>query len=155
WFGAFVVGALIGVATLVRPLGLLYLPAALMIAWPRVRPRAAALLMLVLTALLPPLGWAARNQSVGEGLRVSTVGDVTLLYYVAGYGISEEQGKDWLQDWPLQSKALATKLKNRVEPGEDVISAARRLALEEIQARPTAVARVLLKSQLKLWVAHS
>ena len=59
------------------------------------------------------------------------MGDVTLLYYVAGYSISEEHSEDMVEKWPARSEELADKLETHVGPGEDVIAAATGL-LEEI-----------------------
>src|SRR5437764_777123 len=85
--GSVFAGALLGCATLVRPLGLLYLPAALALCrqpWPT---RWLAMLALATATALPPGLWALRNQAAGEGLRVSTIGDLHLLYQSAAYAI--------------------------------------------------------------------
>jgi hypothetical protein len=148
-------GVFLGLATLVRPLGFLYLPAAAVLLWKREGHRFPAIAVTVLLALAPSALWAWRNQSVGEGFRVSTVGDVNLLYYTAGYAFSEERGEDWLRSWPARVEELSAKLQQRLVPGEDVFLSARRLALDEIQARPVAVARVYAKALVKLAVDHS
>jgi len=142
-------------AGLVRPLGILYIPFLLILVWPRAKPRLVTVAAIIVVAVLPSLLWATRNKIVGEGFRVCTAGDMVLFYHGAGDTISEERGEDWLANWTLQCEELSAKLKQRVQPGEDVISAARRLALEEIRARPLAATRVLMKSQLRLLVAHS
>jgi hypothetical protein len=148
-------GILLGVATLVRPLGLLYIPAALAVAWPRMSSRFLGTAILVVAAGLPPATWALRNQAMGEGFRLTTVGDLNLLYHTAAYAISEERGEDWLQSWPPRVEELTDKLGSRLKPGEDVVAAARRLALDEVRTRPGMVARVQAKSWLKLFFDHS
>lgn len=153
--GFAVAGLLIGAAGLVRPLGLLYLPAALALVWPNARSRLAAGGLVALLAVVPSALWAARNYTVGEGYRVSWVGDATSLFYFASYPISEERGEDWLGAWPRRNQELLARLGQRIEPGDDVFTQARRLAAEEMRARPTAVARVLAKSQVKLYLDHS
>jgi hypothetical protein len=96
-----------------------------------------------------------RNYVAGEGFRVTTVPDVNLLYYSAAYTISEEQGEDWEASWPRRVADLSDKLRKRLEPKEDVSDAVRRLAVEELQARPTMYAMVLVKSAVKLFISHS
>src|SRR5262249_23741031 len=106
-------------------------------------------------AVLPSGLWATRNWAAGNGFRIATVGDLTLLYHMAGYSVSEERGVDWLDNFIPRCEEMYGKPKPRVEPGDDVIAAARSLAVDEIKARPGAAARVLVKSQVKLLVSHS
>lgn len=153
--GFLLAGAILGCAGIVRPLGLAYFPAAAILTWRLPRFRWLAILLLGLTATLPSVFWAFRNQAVGEGLRVTTVGDLKLLYYTAAYTISEERGEDWSQSWPQRVDELTEKLEQEVRPGEDVYGAARRLATEEILARPAAATRVHVKALFKLMMAHS
>jgi hypothetical protein len=148
-------GAAIGLAGLVRPLGLLYLPAALVIGWavwPR-RWRAAAVVVAV--AAVPSLGWAARNAAVGNGFRVSTVGELNLYYYGAGYAVSEARGEDWLTSWPARVDELSARLAARLEPGQDVFALARREAAAELRAHPGVALAVAVKSFIKLLLDHS
>ncbi len=148
-------GVAVGLAGLVRPLGLLYLPAALAIGWKQwLRPwRTAALLVAV--AVLPSAGWAARNAAVGNGFRVSSVGELNLYFYGAGYVVSESRGDDWLDAWPARVDELTARLAARVGPGDDVFAAARREALAELRSRPGLAAVVAVKSFLKLLLDHS
>jgi hypothetical protein len=148
-------GILLALATLVRPLGLLYIPAALAVAWPRLPSKLLGMMILVLAAGLPPALWAFRNQAVGEGLRLTSVGDLNLLYYTAAYSVSEERREDWLESWPNRVQELTDRLSGKLQPGEDMVPAARRLALDEIRTRPRMVARVQGKSWLKLFFDHS
>jgi hypothetical protein len=113
------------------------------------------MMILVLAAGLPPVLWALRNQAVGEGFRLTSVGDLNLLYYTAAYSISEGRDEDWLQSWPNRVQELTDRLSGKLQPGEDVVTAARRLALDEIRSRPGTVARVQTKSWLKLFFDHS
>lgn len=154
-WGLLCVGAILGMATLVRPLGYLYVPAALTLAWPRMRWKSVAAVLLTIAAGLPPALWALRNQAVDEGFRVSTVGDLNLLYYTAAYSISEERHEDWLQSWPARVDRLTNRLGRRLNEGEDVVTAARHLAWDEIQLRPKTVVKVQAKSWLKLFFDHS
>jgi Dolichyl-phosphate-mannose-protein mannosyltransferase len=152
WLGS---GILIGLAGLVRPLALLYEPLLLAVALKQGRLRWTTAAGQLLLILIPSGAWAARNYAVGEGFRVSTVPDVNLLYYSAAYSISEERGEDWGASWPHRIEELSEKLGTRLQPGEDVSSAGRRLALEELEARPRAYASVQAKSAAKLFVDHS
>jgi len=147
-------GLMVGCAALVRPLGLFYVPATLALAI-RSGARKSMLGVIVVAALVQPALWAARNAVVGEGFRTSTAGEVTQLFSFAAYTISEERREDWLATWLTRVDELGTKLEHRLRPGEDVFSAARTLAIEELRARPAATARVLAKSELKLMVDHS
>jgi hypothetical protein len=148
-------GALVGIAGLVRPLGLLYLPAVLLVSLRQTRSRVAAAAWVTLVAVLPSALWAIRNYEAGEGLRVSWCGDATALFHFNGYSISEERGEDWLRAWPKRNQEILARLATRIEPGMDVFSATRRLAWEELCQRPAIVLRVLAKSDVKLYVDHS
>jgi hypothetical protein len=154
-------GALLGLAGLVRPLvGFLFLPANLLLACRgassvSARAKSLSAACLVAGALLPSGAWALRNYYSGEGLRVSPIASLNLLYYAAGYAIAEERREDWVATWPDRVGELADRLGGRIGPGEDVYSAAGALAVDELRGRPTALIRVLVKSQVKLLVAHS
>jgi hypothetical protein len=148
-------GLLLGLAGLVRPLAILYAPLALALAYRRGRGVLQPALLLGCLMVLPSGLWALRNLAAGEGLRVSTVADVNLLYYSAAYAISEERGEDWEESWPARIKELSAKLEERIRPGEDVFLVGRRLALEEMRARPVAVLRVHVKSVAKLFLDQS
>lgn len=148
-------GILLGLATLVRPVGFAFLPAAFVLVWPRVPGRWLALAGITVTALLPAALWASRNHASGAGWRTSTMAEIKLLYYDAAYSISEESGEDWLTSWPQRVNELSTKLGTRLAPGEDVFAAAQTLAIEEITARPVSFARVQAKALTKLAVDHS
>lgn len=148
-------GVMIGLTSLVRPLGLLYLPAAAVLIWPISQRRIRSLIVMIAAAVAPVGLWALRNQSVGEGLRVSTIGDLHLLFQAAAYAISEERGEDWHGSWPERVRELIAKLETRVTAGADVFGECRRLAAEELAQRPLAVARVHAKSMVKLLLDHS
>lgn len=155
WRGWVLSGGLLGFAGLVRPLAAIYLPAATFFAARRADRRWIAVAVVAAAALLPSAAWAVRNAATGNGFRVSTVGHVTLFYYFAGYAISEERGVDWLTTWPERSVELLGRLRERVKPGDDIFSRMKELAVEELKARPGPAAKVLAKSWVKLYVAHS
>ena len=154
--GALLAGSLIGFAGLVRPLvGLLFIPAALTLVSRRSGRRILAAACLIGASVIPSVAWAVRNRAEGEGLRITSNSELTLLYYAASYSISEERGEDWSTTWPTRVEELADRLGRRVLRGEDVYSAARKLAIEEMRARPSAVCRVLMMSEVKLMLDHS
>src|SRR5262245_18635997 len=124
-------GLLLGLTGLVRPLGLFFLPSLLAVGW-RGQRRWLSAACLVAAAVAPSAAWALRNRAAGEGLRVSSVGDVNLLYYVAAHAISEERGDDWFDAWRDRVAELSDRLGMRLRPGEDVYSAGRALAREEL-----------------------
>jgi hypothetical protein len=149
-------GLTIAAAALVRPvLGLFYLPIVLVLGIARAKWTLKSAVVMCVMAVMPVAGWAARNQADGEGFRVSTISDINLLYYHAAFSISEEHHEDWRRAWDARLSQLADKLGSRLHPGDDVMSAARLLAIEELSARPVAAARVLLKSQVKMLIDHS
>jgi 4-amino-4-deoxy-L-arabinose transferase-like glycosyltransferase len=153
--GSLLSGLVVGLNALVRPLGLVYLPAVLAAGWGRQPRRWLAAACLVIVAVVPSVLWAGRNRSMGEGFHVSTVGDLNLLFYSAAYTAAESRHEDWFDTWPNLVKEQEAELAQRLQPGEDVVNAARRLALSEMAARPGIAAKVHAKSQVKLLVDHS
>jgi hypothetical protein len=148
-------GLVIGFTALVRPLGLLYLPTALILGWRTTPQKWRAAGVLVLVAVIPSVAWAVRNASTGNGLRVSTVGELNLYYYGAAYVISEEHGEDWFASWPVRVQELTERLAGKLQPGDDVFTLARKEALAEFRAHPNTTAKVAAKSQVKLGIDHS
>lgn len=155
WTTALGGGLLLGFAGLIRPLGLLYLPFAFAPAIRRKQFSWTAALLQILLCMIPSAAWALRNQSVGDGLRVTTVPEINLYYYTASYSISEERGEDWFKAWPQRTEELSDQLQKQLAPGEDVYAAMSRRAIQEIRNRPGASLRVQTKSSLKLFVDHS
>lgn len=153
--GPVAAGLCVGFAALVRPLGLLYLPTALILTWRSASHRWLAAGLLVLVAVLPSAVWAGRNHAAGHGPRVSTVGELNLYFYGAAYVVSERRGDDWLASWPARVSELEERLAGKLEPGQDVFAAARKEALGEFRAHPGTTAKVLAKSEVKLCVDHS
>jgi hypothetical protein len=154
--GRAVPGLLIGLAALVRPLGLLYLPTALILIWRSAPQRKwPAVGVAVLVAVLPSAAWAVRNANAGHGPRVSTVGELNLYFYGAAYVVSEDRGDDWFASWPQRVDELEQRLAGKLQPGQDVFAAARGEALAEFRSRPTTTAKVLAKSEVKLLIDHS
>ena len=153
--GRAVPGLFIGFTALVRPLGLMYLPTALILGW-RTAPRKwLAAAVAVCVAALPSVVWVVRNAAVGNGPRVSTVGELNLYYYGAAYVESENKGQDWLTSWPDRVRELTQRLEGKLQPGEDVFALARKEAVAEFRANPGATAKVALKSEIKLGIDHS
>ncbi len=148
-------GLCIGFTALVRPLGLLYLPTAIILGWRTASRKWLAAGAMVLAAVVPAAVWAARNASTGNGPRVSTVGEMNLYYYGAAYVISESRGEDWFTSWPARVDQLTARLAGKLEPGADVFALARKEALAELKANPITTAKVAAKSQVKLAIDHS
>lgn len=148
-------GLCIGFAALVRPLGLLYLPSALILGWRATSRKWLAAGVLLVVAVAPSAVWAARNATLGNGARVSTVGELNLYYYGAAYVISEDRGDDWLTSWPVRVDELTQRLAAKLQPGQDIFALARKEALAEFQAHPTTTLKVAAKSEVKLGIDHS
>lgn len=149
-------GFMLGLASLVRPLlGVGYFPAVAALIWDKQQPWIRSLTVVAATALAPIGLWALRNQSVGEGLRLSSGGEIQVLFYYAAYATAEERGEDWHGSWPTRVRELVAKLEERIAPGADVYVECRRLAAEELAARPRAVERMYAKSFVKLLIDHT
>jgi hypothetical protein len=146
---------LMGLSGLIRPLGALYLPTLVINGFGRTRNRLVWTAAVVLLVAAPSLVWALRNRSVGEGLRVSTVGDFNFLFYTVPYAMAEERGADWNAEWFHSVDAVAARLDARVATGDDVFTRVREIALEEMLRRPGAVVRVQAKALVKLAIDHS
>ncbi|MEZ6141162.1 MAG: hypothetical protein R3B84_11385 [Zavarzinella sp.] len=155
WRICFMAGVGFATATLLRPVGLVFLPAILILTWGNWRQNWAKIALIVLIVLAPVAGWTARNSLRGEGLHYSIVGDWNLLFYQAAYTVAEERQWDWRDHWPKIIEEFEEKLRPRLKPQEDVIAASRRLAWEEISQRPKALARAGVKSMGKLLIDHS
>jgi hypothetical protein len=153
--GRAVPGLLIGLAALVRPLGLMYLPTALVLGWYTAPRKWLAAGVLVLVAVVPSVLWAVRNSATGNGVRVSTVGELNLYFYGAAYVISENRGEDWFTSWPARVDELAKRLASKLQPGEDVFVLARKEGLVELTTNPGTTLKVAAKSQVKLGIDHS
>ncbi len=163
WFAArvqsgrmFLVAALIvGLWALVRPFGVfLVLPLAFA-AFARADRRWWTTLGVCVLTALPSVAWSARNLAKGEGFRLCTVGDLTMYYYFAHAVRSEPLGTDWHATWSAAFPKRTDELREHAKPGDDCHALAGRLAREELAADPKSTAKVLLKSQLKLWTGHS
>jgi len=152
WLNA---GALLGFDGLVRPVALAFLPAVLFLVFRSSKRRVVATGLTLIVALLPPFGWAVRNAAVGNGFRVSTVGEITIYYYFLASVRAEERGEDPYATWQKQSDQLLKELQVKVKPGEDISVVMQREAVQELKSKPNVTAKVLLKSQVRLWAAHS
>ena len=146
---------LVGVAGLVRPLGPLFLPTAIVLGFRQARARIAWILVAAALVAAPSLLWATRNLRVGEGFRVSTVGDFNLLFYTVPYSMAEAHGSDWNEEWRSNVDKIMITLDSELREGQDTFAAVRHLALQEIISRPRATTRVQIKAFVKLLVDHS
>ena len=148
--------AVAGLAALIRPFGVLMVVPVAVLALARADRRWRTTAAVCVVAVLPTVAWSARNASKGEGFRLCTVGDVTMYYYFAHFVRAEQRGEDGHATWSPAFPVRTAALREKVRPGEDCHTVAGRMAREEIAAAgPTPVARVLAKSQFKLWTSHS
>jgi hypothetical protein len=145
----------LGIASLVRPpLGLLFVPTtclwALAAAWPRRLIGLAAAVCVVIPAF-----WVVRNYSVGEGLRLSTSSEATLVFYAAPCVRADAAGREC--DSSREQDLIETdrRLRSVLQPGDDPMSIARSQAIGDVIAHPFAAFRVQLRSWVKLALAHS
>jgi 4-amino-4-deoxy-L-arabinose transferase-like glycosyltransferase len=157
WSWALLGGALLGVATLVRPVGMVVAP--LLGGWLllRRRPwrRLGPAVLLVGVAALPPLAWAARNASIGYGWTLANAGAVHtaktaafIEYHAAGHTRYPEQ-------YMPHYRRFAEEVQRELRDGETVDQAVRRLTLRRIARRPGAYAGMLANSFAKFFLDHS
>jgi hypothetical protein len=151
-------GLVVGLAALVRPVGMLLGPVIGLWMWlrdPRARTAGAAAL-LTATSLLPLGLWAGRNAQLGTGWRISTLDSIqnytkTVAYMrMAGAGMH-----DYPRDWVNTLTPLYGELGRKVCPGETVLHAMDRLTLAEIGGHPLLYGRVLGASAIKFMTDHS
>lgn len=147
--------ALLGAATLVRPpLGLVFAPGLVALAWGRVKPvRASAAVMAGVALLVLP--WMTRNWMAGEGFRLSTVGDFSVVFYTAPCAVSEAAGDDCDRSYPRRWAEIGERLKANLRPGDDPLALASTFAWRDIRQHPDGVARMYAKSMVKLSIGHS
>lgn len=148
-------GLLIGLAGLVRPLELLYLLTAITLSWRQKRHRTAAMALVIGLTISPSAIWMTRNYATGNGLRVSTVGNVNLHFYGAAYVLSENRDEDWFLSWPAKVDELSTMLSKKNRPGTEVFSLVRNEALLVFAKHPRETIAVAAKSTFKLATDHS
>jgi hypothetical protein len=134
-------GALFGIATLVRPVGL-YLPIALIPVslllyggqWLR---RLVFTLVLVVSFAIPVGGWIARNANVTGVPLLTTADGVSLLYFRAALAVAEDEGIPF-QD---AQDRLRASFQRQVRPGlnpAQVSRLERSMAIEVLLQRPVA-----------------
>lgn len=153
---AVMVAALIaGLMPMIRPFGVFLAVPVVLMALQRTDRRWLNAVLAGIITVTPTVLWSARNQAKGEGFRLCTVGDLTLYYYFAHYVRCEQSGKDWRATWPSDFVVRTRELEQRVKPGEDVYAVASQMAREQIKSDPKTTAKILAKSQFKLWFAHS
>ncbi len=158
-------GLVLGLAALVRPVGvLLGLAGAMWLAAANVTRRGhaadgiACAVVLLMASLLPTGLWMWRNAKVGAGFTLSTVPAVNGLYYTAAHVRIAKRGGDAYHDWPTEVAQLHTELGGRLTasgPDVRVMDAARQMAREQIKAEPALYARLLGRSAVKFFTDHS
>jgi hypothetical protein len=153
---AFLVAAAVaGFAALVRPFGVFLVVPIVVLAVARADRRWLTTALACLIAAAPPAAWSARNAVKGEGFRLCTVGDLTMYYYFAHFIRAEQRGENAHATWPAAFAERTAALRLTVGPGDDCYATANRMARAEAAADPKSTAKVLAKSQIKLWTAHS
>ncbi len=153
---AFFIAALIaGLSALIRPFGIFLVVPVAILALGRSERRWLTTGAVCLIAAAPTVAWSARNAARGDGFRLCVVGDLTMYYYFAHFVRAEQRGEDGNQTWPASVPVRTELLRQRARPSEDCYALAGQMAREEIAADPKNAAKVLAKSQFKLWTGHS
>lgn len=143
WWG--VAGLALGVAALIRPIGL-YLPAVLVglvaitetrrAGW---RKAATCSLALLLAAIVPTGLWVARNQQVSGVATFSTLEGLNLAWYRGAGALLEETGLSKEEAWSVVSTELEQRVTDFSNPAV-VSSAETRLGVEMVLDHPVGYA---------------
>jgi len=155
--GAIGGGACLGLVALVQPLLVLLGP--LVALWalfssPRWRTLTAAACLLVCS--LTPAGlWLMRNDSVGFGYRLSSAPAVEAWFFTAAYMDIQSHEGNPEAEWVGVVNSKVAELASELNPQEDVVAAAGRLALERVQARPDLFTQVLMQGTRRYFMSHS
>jgi hypothetical protein len=142
-WGAMLAGFVLGVAVLVRPIGVVILPALLPAAawntkWRQGFIRAAGFLLAGSLALAP---WVVRNWIVFGRPALAAVGGNNLLYYTAGSCLGWRTGKGWAEGQQMATAEYADYLTaNGQRPGSPA---------EEADAMSAVAVRILLRTPLE------
>lgn len=155
WEFAMLAGLLIGLATMVRPIGILLGLALAM--WLVAVDRGAwrpALCVLVASLILP-LGWMGRNAQVGHGFAISSVPPINDYFYTVAYMRIADEGGDYGRDWQQHVDRLHAELRGSIQPNETTGDAMKRLARAEIKDNPKTYAKVIARSGAKFMTDHS
>ncbi len=149
--------AIIGLSVLIRPVSILLGPAIgiWMVATDRRAKSVLAALVITACSLLPAAAWAARNNSVGLGFRVSSVPYINNYFYTTAYMDIVSDGKDKRADWPNSVAHLFDELRANIGPEEDVFAAMNRLTTTKVWSNPSLYAQVITQSAIKFMTDHS
>jgi len=150
-------GLIIGLAVLVRPVGILLGVAVVLwlIATERRWKVIAPSLCLVIASLLPAACWMARNAKVGLGWQISSVPAINTLFYTVAYMQINEDGGDYAADWPATVNELFVELRSQAGADESVFAAINHLSVAKIRSKPTVYAKAMARSAVKFMTDHS
>jgi hypothetical protein len=150
-------GFLLGIATLVRPVGMLLAPALSMwmLATNRSWKSLAAAAIVSLASFVPVGLWMVRNHAVGYGYQLSCVGPFNNYFKNLAYMRMLRAGQDYERDWPAVADQLFVELRANLHPGEDSFHAMNRLFRAQLQRDPMAYATVHADSAIRLFTDHS
>ena len=151
-------GVLLGLSTLVRPIGIMLGPAvALWMVATHLRTRTAALAsVLALASLTPAALWAQRNVDVGAGYRLSYMAPLQAFSKTATFmEMKDRQLTRYPQDWRPILDAQFDELRATIEPDETVYGAMSRIAWGRITSRPWLYLRTIGNNAVKFMTDHS
>jgi len=156
-FSAIGAGACLGLTALVQPLLILLGPVVAL--WAlltdfRLRTVGAAGCLL-LCSLAPAGMWLMRNESVGFGYRLSSAPMVEAWFFTAAYMNIEQHDGDPETEWAGVVTTMVGELAANLQPGEEVVDASGRLALERMKDRPDLLVNVLAQGAQRFFMSHS
>lgn len=150
-------GLLLGLGTLVRPVGLLIGPAvALWLALTR-RRRAdlAAAAALAVLSLLPAALWAAHNARLGAGFHVSNVGTIHMAKTPALMEMRQAGQTLYPEEFWPHFQAVVQQVGQEIRPDETVDGATQRIVRRRISQNKGAYASLMASSASKFMLDHS
>lgn len=152
-----VAGLILGASVLVRPVGILLGPciAFWLILWLRSWKALPLAIALIVSSLVLPIGWMARNRAVGEGFMLSSVPTLSSLYYTAAYSRIFQDRGDPADDWPTTVNFLHAQLRVDIKPDETVFTAANALAARTVAEHRAGYFDALKRSVIKFTTDHS
>jgi 4-amino-4-deoxy-L-arabinose transferase-like glycosyltransferase len=133
WWNGLVAGLLIGIGTLVRPIGILLIPGLLpaALATEKGLGRALRVATFLLGCGLALAPWLIRNESVFGSATISPVGGDNLLYYNASSCLAHLKGTDWeggkraaQQEYELYLERNSLQPESEAEKGDAAMKAA-------------------------------
>ncbi|NQU76085.1 MAG: phospholipid carrier-dependent glycosyltransferase [Planctomycetes bacterium] len=150
-------GLVLGLATMVRPVGML-LGVALglwVVVFFRSKKAIIAGLVVAIASLTPSALWAARNARAGYGFAVTNLSTVHVARTVAFMAMREAGETRYPQGYEPYRSAVVDEIAGQIQPGETVDSATKRIARQKIMDKPGLYCALMTDLAAKFMFDHS